>query len=374
VAVRPYRELGKETVYRYLARDLEFGGIVRRAEGKDGRGLTDLAVAPLALGQLSYGTEVREMTAAYACLAAEGTFRKPLSYLLVTDRNGNVLLENREEGKQVFSPETARLMTQMLTAVTERGTAKKLRLSRDVDVAGKTGTSGSSMDKWFVGYTPYLAAGIWCGYPEGGRQIPSLSRDQLDVWDGVMRRLHRDVLRDTGRELRSFSTEGLVRKTVCRDSGCLPGPHCGEDPRGCREVTLWFRRGTEPKTHCHRHVSVPYDFEVGGVITDPEAGEVPERVSLLDIPWRDFPIQVQVRDAEYVWRPLAGKEAGKWWGVPFFINTVPRGRFVGITDRGGGRQFNAAAYDRIPPSLRESESRRSPEEESLLDGILTFAP
>jgi hypothetical protein len=47
---------------------------------------------------------------------------------------------------------------------------------------------------------------------------------------------------------------------------------------------------------------------------------------------------------------------------------------VGITDRGGGRQFNAAAYDRIPPSLRESESRRSPEEESLLDGILTFAP
>jgi membrane peptidoglycan carboxypeptidase len=141
------------------------------------------------------------MTAAYACLTAEGTFRKPLSYLLVTDRNGNVLLENREEGKQVFSPETARLMTQMLTAVTERGTAKKIRLSRDVDVAGKTGTSGSSMDKWFVGYTPYLAAGIWCGYPEGGREIPSLSRDQMDVWGSVMRLLHGNVLRDTGREL-----------------------------------------------------------------------------------------------------------------------------------------------------------------------------
>ena len=314
------------------------------------------------------------MTAAYACLAAEGTFRKPHSYLLVTDRNGNVLLENREEGKQVFSPETARLVTQMLTAVTERGTAKKIRLSRDVDVAGKTGTSGSSMDKWFVGYTPYLAAGIWCGYPEGGREIPSLSRDQMDVWDSVMRLLHGNVLRDTKRELRAFSTEGLVRKTVCRDSGCLPGAHCHEDPRGCREITLWFRKGTEPKSVCRRHVSVPYDFEVGGVITDLEEGEKPRNVALLDIPWRDFPIQVQVKDAEYVWRPLEGKEAGTWWGVPFFIHTVPRGRFVGITDHGGGRQFNAAAYDRIPPSLRETEEESLPEEETLLDGILTFAP
>lgn len=389
VAVRLYRELGRETVYRYLARELEFGGIVRRAQSADGRGLTDLAVSPLALGQLTYGTEVREMTAAYAALAADGVFRRPLSYLLVTDRNGKVLLENKEEEKRVFSPETARLTTQMLSAVTERGTAKRLRLKQVVDVAGKTGTSGNTMDKWFVGYTPYLAAGIWCGYPEGGREIPKLSLDQIDVWDAVMRLLHKEALRDREREMRSFSTAGLVKKTVCRDSGCLPGAHCDEDPRGCRLVSLWFKRGTEPKAVCHRHVSVPYDFEVGGVITDLEEGEVPERVSLLDIPWRDFPIQVHVRDAEFVWRPLAGKEAGSWWGVPFFIHTVPRGRFVGLSDHGGGRQFNAAAYDRIPPSLRESDSESDrnedgedgsegslplPGEESLLDGILTFSP
>jgi penicillin-binding protein 1A len=63
-----------------------------------------------------------------------------------------------------ISPQTAYVMTNMLQAVVQRGTASKVKaLGRPA--AGKTGTNGLT-DVWFVGYTPELVAGVWVGYDD----------------------------------------------------------------------------------------------------------------------------------------------------------------------------------------------------------------
>ena len=73
-------------------------------------------------------------------------------------------------------------------------------------------------------------------------------------------------------------------------------------------------------------------------------------------------MQIYIKDAEYVYRPLNGAEPGAWWGVPYFVNTVPKGRFVGITDHGGGRQFNSAAYERFLQAEIEESTEEIMEE------------
>ena len=55
-------------------------------------------------------------------------------------------------------------MTMMLQNVISNGTAKDIKIDSYIDVAGKTGTTQSNYDKWFVGYSPYFITGTWLGY------------------------------------------------------------------------------------------------------------------------------------------------------------------------------------------------------------------
>ena len=176
VAVRVFEKLGAERSYAYLAGRLGISSLVRGRHTGDGRKLTDLASAPLALGQLTDGASLNELTAAYGAFANGGVFCAPRSYVLVLDGRGEVLLENPAKEKRAFSETTAYLMTELLRGTVEYGTASEIRLDGQIDLAGKTGTSGEGRDKWFIGYTPYYVCGIWCGYPDGKTAVPTESR------------------------------------------------------------------------------------------------------------------------------------------------------------------------------------------------------
>ncbi|HBJ19409.1 MAG TPA: hypothetical protein DDY70_06720, partial [Clostridiales bacterium] len=220
LAARLYEMRGAEAIYRTLYRDFGFDTLVRSRETAGGGRLTDLALAPLALGQLTDGVTLRRLTEAYSVFPSDGIMRRGRSYLAVYDGDGNLIYENPGEEKEVFSPSCARIMNQMLSRVVESGTAKGIRLADSVDTAGKTGTSGESRDRLFVGYTPYYTAGIWCGYSFGGKSVPREAPSHLAVWDSAMEKIHRARLSDVPEEktLR-FSTEGLVRREFCMDSG-----------------------------------------------------------------------------------------------------------------------------------------------------------
>ena len=371
VAVRVLDRLGYEKAYHYLTQGFGVSGAIRSGKNQMGETVSDLSAAPLALGQMTYGITLRDATTAYGAFADGGVVHKSRSYLLVLDKNGEPLLTNTAESRRVISEENAAIMTKLLEGVVEDGTAKSLTLPEITAVAGKTGTTTKGENRLFIGYTPELCAGVFAGYIGDG--TPSLKfKGHLSVWDEVMKQIVRG--RD-GRhsERDAFSLpDGVIMKEFCTESGKCPCDACRLDPRGeCRRIG-YFKKGTEPKEECDRHITVLYDTRHGGIATDAcvKNGN-PENVtpvSLVRIPDRDFPTEVIVSDAQYAYRDMIIPPSDHDMSKPFFSETIPEGRYVGISTGVGKPQFNAFCYFHFEGNYDayEDESREETEEDELL--------
>ena len=122
----------------------------------------------LALGTASIS--LLEMAQAYAVFASGGIHHEPWYVKRITTRDGKLLYQREDtEGERVIDERTAALMSAMLEAVIEDGTARSLRSTYEVEMtlAGKTGTSQNYSDTWFIAYNPDLVAATWVGgvYP-----------------------------------------------------------------------------------------------------------------------------------------------------------------------------------------------------------------
>lgn len=130
--------------------------------------------AATALGGITKGVSNLELTGAYAAIANGGIYTKPVFFTKILDHNGKVLLENEPQTKRVLKDSTAFLLTDALAESME---SSRMYASPGVSLnstsvpanipgmsnAGKSGTTTSNVDIWFVGYTPYYTAGIWSG-------------------------------------------------------------------------------------------------------------------------------------------------------------------------------------------------------------------
>lgn len=340
VAVRLCNILGPRRVFDSLREDFGFNTLVEARANPQGATLTDIGASPMALGQLTDGVPLLKLTEAYSVFPGEGVLRSAKSYTKVTDSRGDVILENESNEKRLFSESTARIMNQLLKNVTDNGTAGMITLKNKVDTAGKTGTSSGSRDKLFVGYTPYYTAGIWCGYDNGTDGIGSLSKSHLTVWDDIMTAVHENITKEGG-ELRRFSTEGLVYRPYCMDSGGLYAESCRFDPRGDRREYGYFTPDTAPSATCTTHVICSYDCVSKGIadVTCPEENRV--KVSLIRAPERSFPKEIYITDAEYVYRDISAyEERPDDNKLPYFYYTLPEDEYTGIS--GDKKQFNSA--------------------------------
>ena len=206
--------LGADAIYKNLTESYGFDTIVKSAT-VGGTKITDLAISPLALVQLSYGVTLRKLTEAYTVFPGEGKLSSGRSYILCLDSAGKRLVEKERAEKRIHTAECAQVMNGMLSRVVELGTASKITLDNLVDTAGKTGTSASSRDKLFVGYTPYYTAGIWCGYGDNTRSVTGSGH--LDIWDSVMKQIHENKLSGIYAP-RSFSYNMVARVAYCKDT------------------------------------------------------------------------------------------------------------------------------------------------------------
>ncbi len=348
VSVRILDEVGIENSFDFVKNKLHMDSFIEYAE-VNGKILSDKTVSALAMGGMTYGVTVLEMTAAYQIYANNGVYNKPRMWDKVVDSQGNVILENKPESEVVMSEQNASIMVKMLEDVVKSGTAADITLKNKVSTAGKTGTTNDDYDRWFVGFTPYYVSGIWFGYdtPQSLYNIPSSPTTK--PWDNIMTKLHEDIIAqaNAGTEpLRKFRlADGIQTAEYCRDSGKLVTEACSLDPRGNRKETGYFTSSTVPTEYCDCHILVDYDKETGGVVINGCPKENITKVGMIQAD-RVFPIDVTVTDAQYVYKPLPkGLEPGLWWGIPFFDNIIPEGTFIGITDLNGGRQFNAACYE-----------------------------
>ena len=102
-----------------------------------------------------------EMAGAYATFASNGWYSETTLIVQVTDSTGNVLLDNTPKPQLVLDPWSTASLKDVLQGVITRGTGVSARLDRPA--AGKTGTTSSERDIWFVGYVPQLSTAVWVG-------------------------------------------------------------------------------------------------------------------------------------------------------------------------------------------------------------------
>lgn len=231
--------------------------------------------AALSLGGITKGVSNMELTAAYAAIANGGVYTTPRFFTKILDHDGKVLIDNEPETKQVLKDSTAFLLTDAMSesmkanrkfarsGVSINSTSTRAALT-GMSAAGKSGTTTSNNDVWFVGFTPYYTAGVWGGcdnnqkLKHGGVDNGGTSFHK-DIWRNIMNRVH-EGLEDPG-----FTVPDSVETAeICRKSGkrAVSGV-CDHDPRGDAVYTEYFAKGTAPTEVCDKHVAVTVCAESG---------------------------------------------------------------------------------------------------------------
>lgn len=214
-----------------------------------------------ALGGVSKGISPLQMAGAYATIANDGEYITPTFYTKMVDSEGKTILEANQEKQRVFSEQNAYILKELLTEPTKSGgTATNCKIS-GMETAAKTGTTSDNKDKWLCGFTPYYTAATWFGYdiPE---KVYTTTYASV-IWKNVMSSIHK------GLDSASFEQpSGIVKVSVCKDSGMLASDSCKNDQRGSRVYTEYFVKGTEPKKSCTTHVTAEICEVSGKVATD----------------------------------------------------------------------------------------------------------
>jgi len=241
-------------------------------EYAENMGITSLVKEDLgaatALGGITKGVSNLELTAAYATIANGGVYTKPRFYTKILDHDGKVLIDNGPETRQVLKDSTAFLLTDALSesmksnrlyarpGISINSTSTRAALT-GMSAAGKSGTTTSNNDIWFVGYTPYYTAGIWGGCDQNqklkhGNVNNGGTSFHKDIWRNIMNRVH-EGLEDPGFPV----PDSVETAQICRKSGkrAVSGV-CTEDPRGNAVYTEYFAKGTAPTEVCDKHVAV----------------------------------------------------------------------------------------------------------------------
>ncbi|MGI9066951.1 MAG: penicillin-binding protein 1A, partial [Pyrinomonadaceae bacterium] len=184
---------------------------------------------PQAYPSMALGTSEAtplQMAAAYAAFANGGTMIEPIliagSVGTAFDTNAGQMLNAISAKRQIIKPTTAYMITDMLAAVTKRGTARRAQTSfTNVAIAGKTGTS---RDGWFVGYTPNLVCAVWVGFDDNKQLGLTGAEAALPAWIDFMKEA---IAIRPSLGGRSFpKPAGIVTAKIDPETGQLAGPNC----------------------------------------------------------------------------------------------------------------------------------------------------
>ena len=262
ISVRTLDKIGYDYAYSFAKYNLGQSNLIEDYPLDNGQSLSDLDRAPLALGALTVGSTVRDMSAAYATFANDGVYREPRLYTKVYNSRGELVLDNIQESRQVLSDKTVNYVNYCLYNAANHGTGGAAIFGGQ-SIAGKTGTTSSNRDRWFCGYTSHYTAAVWCGYniPE---QIHLNTNPAAQLWRKVMQPIHQG-LNNVG----LYNANAMRTINVCLDSGLLASDACHSDARGInRVVSVMVYPEDIPEGTCSKHVPVHYCVDGGGVATE----------------------------------------------------------------------------------------------------------
>ncbi len=203
------------------------------------------SLSSMALGGMTTGMTLEELTGCYQIFVTGGKYVKPYTYTKVTDMEGNIVLEKDTTQVRVVSEETATVMNRLLQTVVSQGTGAKANLKNETGIvtAGKTGSSTGTKyvngaqipidnpDLWFIGFTPYYIGGVWMGY-DIQEEIRYSTYPTPIFWKNLMLPIHK------GLEAKDFTYSEKVRALqYCIESGDLATENCPSTATGWYKET-----------------------------------------------------------------------------------------------------------------------------------------
>lgn len=237
VALKAYQMAGEEKVFDYLDK---FGITTLTDQDRN---------EAAAIGGTYNGVTNLEMTAAYNAIANNGRYICPYFYTKIIDRNGNVILENKGDSRQVIKKTTAMLLTSAMQDVILGGTGSTASVN-GLSLAGKSGTTNEMKDVWFVGFSAHYTCGIWGGHDDNSAQESSAYVKK--IWKKIMAEAHVD------KENRTLvDSSNLITANICTKCGKLAVEGmCDDTVQGNMTKTEYFVSATEPVAECDCHVTV----------------------------------------------------------------------------------------------------------------------
>ena len=153
---------------------------------------------PLCLG--TNDVSVKEMVSAYSTFANDGLRVDPVYVTRIEDNQGNAIYHAIPHHEEVTGQQTAYKMITMLTNVINNGTGRALRGGQygiSAEMGGKTGTTNSNSDSWFIGFTPELVTGVWVGGEERTIRFNTMALGQgaraaLPIYGLFMKKVYDD--------------------------------------------------------------------------------------------------------------------------------------------------------------------------------------
>jgi Membrane carboxypeptidase (penicillin-binding protein) len=199
------------------------------------------------LGGLSLGVTVEELTNAYGAIPNGGVFNDAYMIRKITDASGKVIYEHKPRPLQVFSDRTAFLVTDMLRTVITNGTGSVVRReyeNKEIPIAGKTGSTQSYGDVWFMGFTPDITLGVWAGHKKSVHTLTGDARYRAQhIWAKIMNEV--TAARPDLFPTKEFTQpQGVVKATVSGVSGKRPTELTRQYGK---LVTDWFNEDYLPK-------------------------------------------------------------------------------------------------------------------------------
>jgi penicillin-binding protein 1B len=213
-------------------------------------GITSVRATPsAALG--AYDATPIEMTSAYTVFADQGVRLSPVMITSVRDAKGEVIQDFQTQKKPVLDPRVAYVMTDMMEAVINNGTAAGVRARGfSAPAAGKTGTS---RDAWFAGYTSNLLCIVWVGYDDYSDLKIEGAKSAAPIWAEFMKRA---IKLPAYKRVEQFKQpDGVVNLTLDKVTNKLATAGCPDDYEAA------FIAGTEPHDTCEQPQGVAGFFQ-----------------------------------------------------------------------------------------------------------------
>ncbi|WP_422660464.1 transglycosylase domain-containing protein [Paenibacillus sp. EC2-1] len=311
----------------------------------------DNAASTGVLGGLKYGVSVEELTNAYSSIGNHGKFTDAYMIEKIVDSNGKIVYQHKVDPVQVYSDQTAYLMTDMMRTVITNGSGDTVRNNykhfNTIPVVGKTGSSQNYGDSWFMGYSPDITLGVWIGYKQSVNVLVDDQKKHAQrIWSKVMNEAI-DLKPDLFPTKEFKKPEGIISKTVSAYSGKLPSELTD------KFVTDLFNVKYVPTERDDSLVKAKY-ITYNGANYIPRDGTPSDFLKEQMVIKREKPIDELIKELEAAFAVMRGERQPLEYYIP--------------------RDANKGMPTKVDPRVDDGRAPTPPKNVNYSNGVITFSP